>query len=193
MKNNNTAEAPSLNQLNAELQRLKRKTEYGKALRSTVNVLLIVAAIAVLISSFVLPVLQISGESMEPVLTDGDIVVLIKTHNFQTGDLISFTWNNKTLLKRVIAGPGDWITIDEEGSVYINGELLDEPYVVEKGIGEDDTEYPFQIPESYYWVMGDNRVSSIDSRSSLIGCIHYEQIIGKVVARIWPNVKFGKV
>lgn len=192
MRNKKEIQIPSLDALNAELQRVKRKAQYRRALRSTIDVLLIVAAVAVLISSFFLPVMQISGDSMEPVLTDGEIVVLIKTRSFQTGDLISFTWNNKTLLKRVIAGPGDWVTIDGDGSVYVNGELLDEPYVAEKGLGENDTEYPFQVPESCYWVMGDKRISSIDSRSSLIGCIHYDQIIGKVFVRIWPLVQFGK-
>lgn len=184
---------PSENQVGKERQRLKYRGAYRKALRSTVNVLLVVAAISVLISSLVLPVMQISGDSMEPVLKDREIVVLIKTRNFKTGELISFSWNNKTLLKRVIAGPGDWITIDENGIVFVNGERLEEPYVSEPGLGECDVEFPFQVPENCYWVMGDKRISSIDSRSTVIGCIDYEQIIGKVLFRIWPLESIGGV
>lgn len=192
-KNYSDVILPSEKQVGKERQRLKYKNAYRKALRSTVNVLLVVAAVSVLISSLLLPVMQVSGDSMEPVLIDGDIVVLVKTRGFQTGDLISFTWNNKTLLKRVIAGPGDWINIDETGNVYVDGELLIEPYVTEPGLGESDVEYPFQVPEDCYWVMGDKRISSIDSRSTVIGCIHYEQIIGKVLFRIWPINSFGGV
>ncbi|MGI6071649.1 MAG: signal peptidase I [Lachnospiraceae bacterium] len=182
---------PSEERVKAERRRLKQKAAYRRAFRGTINTLLIVAAIAVLISSLILPVMQVSGDSMAPVLKNGDIIVLIKTKDFRAGDLISFTWNNKTLLKRVIAGAGDWITIDGEGRVFVNGNLLEEPYVNEPGLGENDVEYPYQIPENSYWVMGDKRVSSIDSRSSLIGCVNHDQIIGKVLFRIWPLKGLG--
>lgn len=188
MKKNSSREVslPSEKQVGEERKRLKYRAAYRKAFRSTLNVLLIVAAVAVLISSLLLPVMQISGDSMEPVLCDGDIAVLIKTRSFGTGDLISFTWNNRTLLKRVIAGPGDWVNINEQGTVFVNGEQLVEPYVTQPGLGESNVEYPYQVPENCYWVMGDKRMSSVDSRSTLVGCVDYEQIIGKVIFVIWP-------
>ena len=177
---------PTEEQVAAESARLKHKKIVKSAFIGTINVLLVVAAIAVLISSFLLPVMQVSGNSMEPELNNGDIILLIKTQNLHTGDLISFTWNNKTLLKRVIAGPSDWVTIDGTGKVYVNGSMLDEPYVTEPGLGESDIEYPYQVPDGSYFVMGDKRISSIDSRSTLVGCVKYDQIIGKVLLRVWP-------
>ena len=149
-------------------------------------VLTIVAAVAVLIATLVLPVLQIEGTSMEPTLHNGDIVLLMKTTRFNHGDLCGFTWNNKLLIKRVIGVPGDWIEIDTDGTVYLNGEKLDEPYVQEKAFGECDLEFPFQVPQEQYFVIGDMRESSIDSRNTLIGCIPKDQIVGKVFFRVWP-------
>ncbi|MCD7816829.1 MAG: signal peptidase I, partial [Bacteroides sp.] len=133
-----------------------------------------------------LPVLQVSGDSMEPTLSNGDIIVLLSGSSFETGDLVGFYYQNKLLLKRVIGGPGDVIDIDEEGNVTVNGELLDEPYVTNKALGECDITLPYQVPESRYFVMGDNRTTSIDSRSSAIGCIEIDQIVGKVMLRVWP-------
>ncbi|MCF0151140.1 MAG: signal peptidase I [Firmicutes bacterium] len=184
---------PTMEQVGAERRRLKHRALYGKALRGTVYTLLIVAAIAVLISSIFLPVMQISGDSMEPVLHNDDVVVLTKTTSFHMGELICFSWNNKTLLKRVIAGPGDWVEMDDKGTVYINGEALEEPYVTEPGLGECDTEFPVQVPEDSYWVMGDKRISSIDSRSTVIGFVNYDQIIGKVLLQIWPLNQIGSI
>ncbi len=157
-----------------------------RTLRTTVYALVVVAAVAVLIATMVLPVLQVSGSSMEPTLSDGDVIVLLKSGEFETGDLVGFYYQNKLLLKRVIAGPGDVVDIDEEGSVYVNDVLLDEPYVTEKALGETDRDYPYQVPEGRYFVMGDNRTTSIDSRSTAIGCIETDQILGKVILRIWP-------
>lgn len=175
-----------MEEVEAERHRLKYRKKYVKTIRSTIYVLLIVAAVSILLSSIFLPVMQIVGDSMEPTLKSDDVVLLLKTNDFSTGDLICFSWNNKTLLKRVIARAGDWVNIDDKGTVYLNGEPLDEPYVSEPGLGECDTEFPLQIPENSYWVMGDKRISSIDSRSSVIGCVNNDQIIGKVIARIWP-------
>ncbi|MCD8085081.1 MAG: signal peptidase I [Clostridiales bacterium] len=170
----------------AERERLNYQKRYLRTLRTTVYALVVVAAVAVLIATMVLPVLQVSGSSMEPTLSDGDVIVLLKSGEFETGDLVGFYYQNKLLLKRVIAGPGDVVDIDEDGSVYVNDKLLDEPYVTEKALGETDRDYPYQVPEGRYFVMGDNRTTSIDSRSTAIGCIETDQILGKVILRIWP-------
>ena len=177
---------PTKKQVETERKRYRRKKAYGKALRGTIYVLTIVAAVAVLISTLVLPVLQIEGTSMEPTLTNGDIVLLTKTTRFERGDLCGFTWNNKLLIKRVIGLPGEWIEIDADGVVYVNGEPLDEPYIQTFAKGECDLELPFQVPPEQYFVMGDMRESSVDSRNTLVGCIQKDQIVGKVFFRVWP-------
>ena len=177
---------PTKKQVETERKRYRRKKAYNKALRGTIYVLTIVAAVAVLIATLILPVLQIEGTSMEPTLSNGDIVLLTKTTRFDRGDLCGFTWNNKLLIKRVIGVPGDWIEIDTNGIIYLNGEKLEEPYVQQPSFGECDLEFPFQVPQEQYFVVGDMRENSIDSRNSLIGCIPKEQIVGKVFFRIWP-------
>ena len=177
---------PTKVQVETERKRYRRQKAYNKALRGTIYVLTIVAAVAVLVATLVLPVLQIEGTSMEPTLSNGDIVLLAKTTRFDRGDLCGFTWNNKLLIKRVIGVPGDWIEIDTDGTIYLNGEKLDEPYVQQKAFGECDLEFPFQVPQEQYFVVGDMRKSSIDSRNTLIGCIPKDQIVGKVFFRVWP-------
>ena len=177
---------PTKKQIETERKRYRRQKAYNKALSGTVYVLTIVAAVAVLIATLVLPVLQIEGTSMEPTLYNGDIVLLMKTTRFDRGDLCGFTWNNKLLIKRVIGVPGDWIEIDTDGTVYLNGEKLDEPYVEQKALGECDLEFPYQVPQEQFFVIGDMRGSSIDSRNTVIGCIPKEQIVGKVFFRVWP-------
>jgi signal peptidase I len=177
---------PTRKQVEKERKRYRRQKAYNKALRGTVYVLTIVAAIAVLIATLILPVLQIEGTSMKPTLSNGDIVLLTKTTRFERGDLCGFAWNNKLLIKRVIGLPGDWIEIDTDGTIYLNGERLDEPYVQQMALGECDLEFPFQVPQEQYFVVGDMRESSIDSRNSLIGCIPRDQIVGKVFFRVWP-------
>ena len=177
---------PTKSQVETERKRYRRQKAYNKALRGTVYVLTIVAAVAVLIATLILPVLQIEGTSMEPTLSNGDIVLLAKTPRFERGELCGFTWNNKLLIKRVIGLSGDWIEIDTYGNIYINGEKLDEPYVQQKALGECDLEFPFQVPLEQYFVVGDMRENSIDSRNSLIGCITKDQIVGKVFFRVWP-------
>lgn len=177
---------PTKEQVERERKRYRRQKAYNKALGGTIYVLTIVAAIAVLIATLVLPVLQIEGKSMEPTLVNGDIVLLTKTTTFKRGELCGFSWNNKLLIKRVIGIPGDWIEIDTDGTVYLNGEKLDEPYAEQLAVGECDLEFPFQVPQEQYFVLGDMRESSIDSRNTLIGCVEKDQIVGKVFFRIWP-------
>lgn len=180
---------PTMDQIESERKRYRWKKAYLKALRGTISVLTYMAAVAALIATLLLPVMQIEGTSMEPTLTNGDIVLLTKTTKFSRGDICGFSWNNKILIKRVIGIPGDWIEIDTDGTVYLNGEKLDEPYANQIAFGECDLEFPFQVPPEQYFVLGDMRESSIDSRNTLVGCVETEQIIGKIFFRIWPLKK----
>ena len=177
---------PTIDQIEAERKRYRWHKAYAKALRGTISVLTYMAAVAALVATLILPVLQIEGTSMEPTLVNGDIVLLVKTKALGRGDVCGFSWNNKTLIKRVIGIPGDWIEIDTDGTVYRNGEKLDEPYAQQIAFGECDLEFPYQVPPEQYFVLGDMRESSIDSRNTLVGCVENEQIIGKIFFRIWP-------
>ncbi len=181
-----TASIPDMAEVKAEKERLACQKRFRRTLRSTVYALIIVAAVSVLLATLFLPVLRVSGSSMEPTLSDQDIIVLTKTGHFDTGNLVGFYYQNKLLLKRVIAGPGDWVDIDAAGDVSVNGEQLAEPYLTAKALGETDRTYPYQVPDDRYFVLGDNRLTSIDSRSSSIGCIEADQIVGKVFCRVWP-------
>lgn len=181
---------PTIDQIETERKRYRWKKAYAKALRGTISVLTYMAAVAALIATLALPVLQIEGTSMEPTLVNGDIVLLTKTTALDRGDICGFSWNNKILIKRVIGIPGDWIEIDTDGTVYLNGEKLDEPYAEQIAFGECDLEFPFQVPQEQYFVLGDMRESSIDSRNTLVGCVENEQIIGKIFFRVWPLKNF---
>lgn len=180
-------------EIERELDRVKYKERYGKTLRSTVYALITVAAVAVLIATLLLPVLQIYGSSMTPTLHDGELVVSIKTSKWEKGEVIAFYYNNKILVKRVIALAGEWVELDDEGNLYIDGELQQEPYLQEKALGECDIEMPYQVPEGRVFVMGDYRAVSVDSRSTAVGCVAEEQIVGKLVFKIWPLNHFGKI
>lgn len=177
---------PTKQQVEGELKRVNYNTRYRSVLRRTVYTLIIVAAIAVLIASLVLPVLQISGTSMEPTLNDKEIVVLVKTGNLKQGDLCGFSYSNKILIKRIIGLPGDFVTISNDGTVMVNGDKIEEPYLADKSLGECDIEFPYQVPENHYFVLGDHRSTSIDSRNSVIGCVTEEQVVGKIVFKIYP-------
>ncbi len=185
-KNMEPLSMPSVSDIETEIKRESYKRRYIKVLKSTVYALVIVAALAVLIATLVLPVVQITGTSMEPTLQEGDIVVLIKTDQLERGDLCAFSYSNKILIKRVIGLPGDYVDIDSEGTVYINGEAIDEPYVINKSLGDADVEFPFQVPENQYFMMGDQRDTSIDSRNSVIGCVAADQMVGKILFKAWP-------
>lgn len=176
-----------------ELNRVKYKERYGRTLKSNIYTLITVAAIAILVATLLLPILQIYGTSMAPTLQDGDLVLTVKTSKFETGDVIAFYYNNKILVKRVIATSGDWVSMDEDGDVTVNGNLLHEPYIVDKSVGECNIDFPYQVPEERLFVMGDHRSVSIDSRSTTIGCISQEQIVGKLAIRLWPFDVWGVI
>lgn len=184
---------PNIEELQKELKRENYKHRYTAVLRSTVGTLIVVAALAILVATLWMPVLQIYGSSMYPTLQEGEIVVSVKGSDFEQGDLIAFYIGNKLLVKRYIAGPGDWVDIDADGNVYVNDELLDEPYVVEKAFGECDIELPYQVPESRYFLMGDHRSTSVDSRSTTVGAVSEEQIVGRIVYCVWPLSEFGEI
>ena len=179
-------EMPDVAILQKELKRERYKRRFRRLLRSTTNALIVVASIAALIATLVLPVLQIAGTSMEPSLMDGDIVLMVKTNRLKTGDLCAFYYSNKILIKRIIGVPGDYLWINPDGTVYLNGTELYEPYITEKALGECDVEFPYQVSANHYFMMGDHRETSIDSRSTVIGGIAEDQIIGKILCKIWP-------
>lgn len=189
----NKLEIPSLELLEAELEKERYKNSFGRVLRSTFFSLLVVAAVAVLIAVLLLPVLQISGTSMTDSLQDEDIVVALNSSKYKTGDIIAFYYNNNILIKRVIASSGDWVNIDTEGNVYVNDVLLDEPYVTEKALGDCNITLPYQVPDERCFVMGDHRATSIDSRNTAVGCVSSDMVIGRIIFRVWPFSSFGLV
>ena len=186
-----SVDIPSSEQIRAELNRVNYKSRFRQVMKSTVYTLVVVAAISVLVATIWLPVLQIYGTSMVPTLNEGDIVVTIKTSEFETGDLVSFYLGNKLLVKRYIAGPGQWVDIDLDGNVFVDGLLLDEPYISDKALGDCNIELPYQVPENRIFCMGDHRATSVDSRNTVVGCVADEQIVGKIVFRVWPIAEFG--
>lgn len=176
-----------------ELDRMRYQKRFALTMRSTIFTLVVVAAIAILVAVLVMPVLRIYGRSMNDTLDEGDIVVSVKTGTFETGDVIAFYYNNKILVKRVIGQAGDWIDIDTEGNVYVNNVLVDEPFLKEKAFGDCNITLPYQVPDERIFVMGDNRVSSVDSRNTAVGCVAEEQVVGKIVFRVWPLSKIGSL
>lgn len=193
MKQQKHYEIPTIEQLSAELERERYKHSYYAVLRSTVYMLITVAAIAILVATLLLPVLRIYGSSMTPTLDEGELVVTVKGSSFRQGDIVAFYYNNKILVKRVIAGPGDWVDIDADGNVSVNGTPLEEPYLTERALGDCNITLPYQVPDSRYFVMGDHRSTSVDSRNTSVGAVSDEQIVGRIVFAVWPLSHFGLI
>lgn len=181
-----TLQMPTSQEVEQELKRENYKHRYRKTLKSTVFALITAAAAAVLVATLLLPVLQIYGSSMSPTLEEKQIVVSVKDKELEAGDIVAFYYGSKVLIKRYIAGPGDWVDVLEDGTILVNGDLLDEPYIENKHYGVSDLEYPYQVPEGTYFLVGDQRETSVDSRHSTVGCVSREDIIGKIIFRVWP-------
>lgn len=191
MQEQNEARGFTVRQIEGELKRLRRKQNSRRIFRQTVFSLLVVAAVAVLAAMLFFPIFRVTGSSMEPTLDPKEIVVCLKSSRFQSGDLVAFYYNNKVLLKRVIGTAGDTIEIDDSGNVFVNGSQLDEPYITKKSLGQCDIDFPYQVPDNRIFVMGDNRETSVDSRTTAVGCIADEYVIGKVFMRVWPLERLG--
>lgn len=192
-KSKKVLERPSIELLEAEIRRTRHNQRYKTVLRSTIYALITVAAVAVLVATLWLPVMQTYGNSMAPTLNNGEIIFSVKTKDLEQGDIVAFYYNNKVLVKRVIAGPGEWVNIDEDGTVYVNDRLLEEPYLTEKSLGDADIDLPYQVPDGKYFVMGDHRATSADSRHTAVGCVGIDQIVGKIIFRIWPLEQIGPI
>lgn len=192
-KADNRIELPSTEAIQAAYDKVLYRDRLKRSIVSTTNILIVVAALAILVAMLFLPVLRIYGQSMNETLESGDLVVSVKGSGFETGDIVAFYYNNNILVKRVIATSGQWVDVDLDGNVYVNQQLIDEPYITEKSYGDTNIDFPYQVPEERIFVMGDNREVSVDSRNTSIGCVTEEQIVGKIVFRVWPLDRIGPI
>lgn len=184
---------PSVDEIEGAIEERRRKRRLVRAVVSTVSGLLTLAAIVVLVATFLFPSLRIYGSSMAPTLREGEVVITRKSSAYQTGEIIAFYYNNRVLVKRVVCGPGEWFNMQRDGTVFVNGSKLEEPYLDERGYGSCDLTLPYQVPDAQYFVMGDEREVSIDSRMAEVGCVPEDRIVGRIFMRVWPLDGFGLV
>lgn len=182
----------NLEKIKEDYKTRKNREKFFYELKKTIGFFLVIISVGIIISSFWVRVLTIYGTSMSPNLTAKDTVVAFKKDQYKSGDVIAFYYNNKVLVKRVIATSGDWVNISNNGNVIINDKEIKEKYLLKssKSIGKTDIKLPYQVPENKIFVMGDHRSVSIDSRNKIIGSIGKEQIIGKIKFIIWPLSRF---
>ena len=186
-------ERPTTQEFKKEYSRLRKKQEFHQGLGRVIRILVVVAAISIIIATVFFSIMQVRGSSMSPTMEENEIIIVNRYSDVKKGDLIAFYYNNKVLLKRVIGISGDMVDMDDEGNVYVNNEKIEEEYLEEKDYGTPDITFPYQVPDGRYFVMGDHRSVSIDSRYQIIGTVSSEQLIGKVKFRIWPITRFGPV
>lgn len=184
---------PTIEQIEAELKKENTKKEYNKVLRTTIFVLLVVTAAAVIITVLMFPVLEIKGDAMNATLRNGDFIVTGKAAEYSRGDVIAFYYNNTLLVKRIIAVGGDEVDIDEDGNVTVNGQAISEPYVTGKTLGECNVTFPYSVPSDEFFVLGDNRAMSVDSRNTALGTVTQDLIVGKLLFRVWPFGAIGGI
>lgn len=191
MKKNEKITLPTTSEIEELYKKAKYRKLFSEKIRSTVFMLIVVAAFAILVAMLYLPTLRIYGKSMKGTLESGDIVLAVKSNRFKTGDVVAFYYNNNILVKRVIAESGDWVNITKDGTVYVNDKKINEPYIENKAYGETNIKFPYQVPENRIFVLGDNRKVSIDSRNTSVGAVSDEQLVGKLIFRIWPLSDIG--
>jgi len=191
MKKNENITLPTTSEIEELYKKAKYRKLFSEKIRSTVFMLIVVAAFAILVAMLYLPTLRIYGKSMKGTLESGDIVLAVKSNRFKTGDVVAFYYNNNILVKRVIAKSGDWVNITKDGTVYVNDKKINEPYIENKAYGETNIKFPYQVPENRIFVLGDNRKVSIDSRNTSVGAVSDEQLVGKLIFRIWPLSDIG--
>ena len=170
----------------------------GQGLLEWYEALISAALVLVLVFSFFFRIIQVDGESMVPTLENGDkLVVWGAGYEPQRGDVVivdSYTSYGRPLVKRVIAKGGDTISIDyATGTVEVNGKVLEEDYIAEPTYLGYDVEFPYTVPEGTVFVMGDNRLVSLDSRSSEVGLIDSKYILGKAMVRLFPISEAGSI
>lgn len=191
MKKNENITLPTTSEIEELYKKAKYRKLFSEKIRSTIFMLIVVAAFAILVAMLYLPTLRIYGKSMKGTLESGDIVLAVKSNRFKTGDIVAFYYNNNILVKRVIAESGDWVNITKDGTVYVNDKKINEPYIENKAYGETNIKFPYQVPENRIFVLGDNRKVSIDSRNTSVGAVSDEQLVGKLIFRIWPLSDIG--
>ncbi len=161
-----------------------------KAALKIVLVVIITVSLLLNLFTFIMPVVKYYGSSMSPTLEDGQILIVSKVSEIGNGDIIAFYYNNKVLVRRVVATENQQISVDIFGTVTVDGEELVEPYIGNKTLGQCNLDFPYNVPSGSLFVLGDNREVAMDSRLEEIGTVTEDRLIGKIVFSINP---FGAI